>query len=251
MTMLDQRQKVRREPVKVELKKPKRRIGYGWMIWVLAIVVAAGAGVGLGFLLFDEEAAVVTETVVPFNEQAYLESLATQGVIPAAALEPAVPDSLMAISGSEKDLLELLVRRGVVAPEVVNWELVTTKALVNQGLIPEAALAPAPASLPYSSHWYSFPEYFGQLAAPWYTPESFDFSPELFDHYEVELWRHVGLISFGPLAEFDFSTFDYFETKVWAEAGMSVPDGLVTNFPEMPDPGAAPDPVAPGEVINL
>lgn len=229
MTMLDQRQKVRREPIKVELKKPKRRIGYGWMIWVLAIVVAAGAGVGLGFLLFDEEA-VVTETVVPFNEQAYLESLVTQGVIPEAALEPAVPDSLMAISGSEKDLLELLVRRGVVAPEVVNWDLVNTKALVNQGLIPEAALSPA---LPIT-----FPEYF-------------DFSPELFDHYEVELWRHVGLISFGPLADFDFSTFDYFETRIWAEAGMTVPEGPVTNYPDMPDPGVAPDPVAPGEVINL
>lgn len=133
---------------------------YGW-IMALAILALAAVAVVIGFtvagggtaqlseatatLLTPEEQALVrlaNQGYVP-NEAIDWETINTkllvnQGVVPAETLEPYAPAPAPLVTPAASALMDA-VTKGIVPEQALDQELITTKQLINQGLIPRGS----------------------------------------------------------------------------------------------------------------
>ncbi len=160
MTVIE-KEKVLERPAPEAPVEPKTPTRIGAVIWALAVIaMAAVAAVVVLMVTGGEETTGAAPGPDYRSEQQILADLANQGYIPAAAvdwqllkterlveqglvpgeaLEPAsgptdplyTPDELLMID---------LANTGQIPMEAVDWDEVALKKLVNQGLLPRAAL---------------------------------------------------------------------------------------------------------------
>lgn len=146
------------ERERIDITRPERvgRRSYGWIVVLAAFAVAAVA-VAIGFVLSgarttQPEAAATLLTpdeqaLVRLANQGYIPAaavnwelidtklLVNEGIVPAQTLEPYTPALASLWTPQERALMDA-VARGLVPEQALDHEAITTKQLINQGLIP-------------------------------------------------------------------------------------------------------------------